>query len=199
MRARAPTKRETWEDWVSGETTKPTRLLSRDELIAEIRTWGTDVTVSDIRFWEYEGILPRAVKRWHEGANRVFYPLWMAALIMTLRALQDAGMSLRNIAPILREKAQDFAEISNTYESIEASNPGVLHRSFLLVPATELFADALLNQELVQHAHRVGRMLGQPVEHMRLELRGADGKVIEGATYLLNVPADPRSSDSDAT
>ena len=90
-------KRKTWKDWMPEGTPEPEDLLTRDELIAELRRDGVAVGVEDLRNWQSAGTIPYGVRRWHDGATRVLYPRWMGQVVGWLRRLQDEGADLSEI------------------------------------------------------------------------------------------------------
>jgi hypothetical protein len=102
---------ETWQDWVPSATVEPALLLTREQFLDRLRGRGIDANERDLRFWEYEGILPRPVRLREPGARatRPYYPLWMMAAVFTLRELQREGRQLRDIAPLLRRAATNAA------------------------------------------------------------------------------------------
>ncbi len=104
MSTEAPTrpKRETWRDWMSPEAAEPTELLSRDELINQLRQEGVKVSAADLRNWQDDGIVPYGIRRWYQGATRTLYPSWMAHTIRELREMQAAGKALPEIKQSLR-------------------------------------------------------------------------------------------------
>jgi len=124
-----PAKHETWLDppWTQPNTHTPERLiLNRDEFIARLRKLQDapsgeitlaplelNVKESDLRYWEYEGILPKPVRKWDPEvkARRAYYPVWLIASIITLRELQREGYQLRDIAPVLPAAAIRAAEM----------------------------------------------------------------------------------------
>jgi len=81
---------------------EPAKLLTREELIAEVQRVGESVDVDDTRNWQRDRIIPYGIRRWHNGAMRTLYPIGMADLIIHLRALQRAGEPLAAIGPQLR-------------------------------------------------------------------------------------------------
>ncbi len=99
-------KRETWRDWMSPEATEPTELLSRDELVNQLRQEGIKVSAADLRNWQDDGIVPYGIRRWYQGATRTLYPPWMADTIRELRELQAAGKALPQIKQDLRIAAR---------------------------------------------------------------------------------------------
>ncbi|MDP9362898.1 MAG: hypothetical protein M3Q10_01485 [Chloroflexota bacterium] len=109
MAANAPAtlRRETWRDWRSADAPEPEQLYTRDELLELLARMGIDATESDLRYWEYGGVLPRAVRQWHDGAVRAVYPDDVAYWVKELRRLQRyEGLSLEEIAPRLRAHAR---------------------------------------------------------------------------------------------
>ncbi len=109
--AATKTKRETWRDppWSPIGAPEPSRLLTRPELLDLLAQMGVDATEADLRYWEYEGVLPRALRRWVDGAPRALYADWVAYFVKHLRQLQrDEGLSLAEIRPRLRTYARLF-------------------------------------------------------------------------------------------
>ncbi len=98
-------KRETWQDWIPPVRQDPRPLLTRAQVVERLSAEGVQVAAADLRYWEYEGILPRAVRQRHEGATRAVYPTWFPDLVHHLRTLQSGGHELREIAQILRAVA----------------------------------------------------------------------------------------------
>ena len=95
-------KQETWLDWLAPDQPEPKPLITREELVERIRKLGVKASPGDLRYWEAAGILPRAVKRWHDGATRALYPEWMPYLVVSLREYQHEGLPLEEIARRLR-------------------------------------------------------------------------------------------------
>lgn len=63
------------------------------------------VTAHQLRHWQTLGILPRPIKRWHDGATRALYPKEPAALaIMEVLTLQDEGYTLDEIGPRMQAR-----------------------------------------------------------------------------------------------
>ncbi len=104
-------KQETWANWGNpGDDAEHDPLRTREELIAFLAKLDVPVAVTDLRFWEGSGVLPRAIKRWHEETRsvRALYPGRAALFIVQLRELQAAGYTLAQIARILRGRASTF-------------------------------------------------------------------------------------------
>lgn len=99
----AKQNKETWGDWVvPGYESGP--LLTRDELANYMAGVGFKVSPDDLRYWEAEGVIPRSVKKWHNGATRAVYPIWMRSIIVFVRTSQENGDSLEVIGQHVRER-----------------------------------------------------------------------------------------------
>lgn len=126
MPTEAPTKRETWRDWLPDGTPEPTYLLTREEVVAAAErsarlgrlsnqqsgksiVLGTgSISTGDLRYWESIGVLPRPLRRRHEGAQRALYPAWYTHLARQVRLYQDLGWSLDEIRPKIRKFADQM-------------------------------------------------------------------------------------------
>lgn len=98
-RTKAP--RESWVDWQPEGLPEPP-LLSHGELLEHLEGRGVEVSPSTLEHYRRTGVIPRPVRRMHEGAVRPVYPSWLVDAIVHLRELQSKGMSLEDIAPIMR-------------------------------------------------------------------------------------------------
>ncbi len=99
--------RESWLDWVPEEGREDALLdaqplLTRDELVTELRRGGDDISPRNIIHWQAVGVIPYPERRYYKGATRALYPQWAVNTIHRLKDLQDQGYSLREIGPILR-------------------------------------------------------------------------------------------------
>ncbi|MDP9355087.1 MAG: hypothetical protein M3R02_07355 [Chloroflexota bacterium] len=120
--ARTPAKppKATWRDWLIADRVPPEEiarmedegLLTREELLAEVNDpagWELvedqtvkPVTPGDMQYWENTGVLPRSVRRWHQGATRALYPRWFVFLVRQIRYYQLSDTPLDEIAAMLR-------------------------------------------------------------------------------------------------
>ena len=152
---------ETWRDWLAPGQAEPRPLLTRAELVARTRAFGVKVSPVDLYYWEYTGVLPRAVKRWHEGAVRALYPEWFPYLILSLRDAQEAGKSLDEIAALLRD---------TFYQSLAKSGGSPLIS--IVEQSVLAFGHETVLPALVVLARRFEQRTGQRVAAVRLELLG---------------------------
>lgn len=95
------TAKETWFDVMPADLPMP-ELLSHDELLDRLRDRGVDLASSALHYWRHVGILPRPIKRRHQGATRAVYPEWFVPVIEWIRHMQGQGASLDEI----RERAR---------------------------------------------------------------------------------------------
>lgn len=105
MTATAPAKappKETWRDWMHPDTPEPEPLLTRTEFLDRLHAEGIDVPETSLVYWEKEGILPRAVRRWRDGKPATLYPEWLIPAVNTVRVMQDMGESLPAIRATIR-------------------------------------------------------------------------------------------------
>ncbi len=122
MPTEAPTKppKATWRDWLIADRVPPAEiermeeegLLTREELLAAVNDpaeWELieeglvkPVTLRDLQYWESLGVVPRPIRRWHEGGSRVLYPRWFVYVVRPVRYHQSQGITLDEIAVMIR-------------------------------------------------------------------------------------------------
>jgi DNA-binding transcriptional MerR regulator len=98
--------RETWRDWQPKGTPEPTELLSREEVANHSLLAGTGVTADLIKYWEFIGALPKAVRKSHHGTVRAVYPGWYPVVVLQLHQLQQIGVKLSEMRPLLKNYIQ---------------------------------------------------------------------------------------------
>lgn len=92
------TNQETWLDWMpvselTGARKESDELFTRDEILQELEKRGIVINPETFRSWERYGLLPRAVRQWHQGAVRAVYPSWIVGAATLIRSLLDKGWS----------------------------------------------------------------------------------------------------------
>jgi DNA-binding transcriptional MerR regulator len=95
----------TWRDVLWFKYLKDEDFLTRPELVEKVREQGFDVDEGTLVFWEKRGILPRAIRRHRDGAPRALYPPRAIEVVITIRELQQGGMTLNLIEPMMKEYA----------------------------------------------------------------------------------------------
>lgn len=177
MAAEAPTKpkAQTWRDWMHPDDPEPAAVLTRGEVVARLHSWREEVTERDLRLWESRGLLPRPVRRSHDGAVRAVYPDWYPYLVRQLRRLQRRGFSLEQIKRRTRAFARYVLDVTDDPDNpIDADI-----REHAMGPAIEGPEDVGLPKPMVAQLERVAgwheRITGQPTDHVEVWVVDADG------------------------
>lgn len=207
------TKRETWRDWMPADSPEPSDLLTRDQLITRLAEIGVPVDDGTIRFWEYHGITPKPIRRWDADAKaaRVYYPHWLLTIVLMLRELQKAGMSLDEIGPFLREYSPTAIAIAESAEGLQRfaekireKKPGEFDDPIPNSledpswPAQSVFhflTNRITNvdQSLQLIAGLYTRIVGTPIGRVEVVLYDSDGKEI---TVARSIEVDTSDSES---
>lgn len=198
------TNNQTWRDLLpEGSKDIPTdKLFTREQLSEILARVNVKVSPEDLRYWEREGILPRAVRKWHDGASRSVYPGWYANLVYHLRKLQGKGYTLEQI----RRRIEAHARLLTTAaaDSIDADLQKVLaeaiptdHRSPsdeqqpywepVTGPAAIPMAPEL-QHEIQKHAAKLERFTGVPVAEVLVTIVDEEG---EELTYPISLTKRP--------
>ena len=132
-------KRETWRDWLPDGAPEPEarELLTRDEFLNALRDRDVPITTSMLVHWERAGALPRAVRRWQDGAPRALYPEWLIRLAALIPSLQERGLPLREIGTHLRDRFRDSANVDASAGNL------ALGTTVVKVPTARAHAEAL--------------------------------------------------------
>ena len=166
---------ETWRDWLSPGAPEPEALLTREEVIDRLRSWGIKATMADLRYWEYEGILPRPVRQRHADAVRAVYPDWFPHLVRQLRDLQGAGLTLNAIAPRLRTHARLMHAFDQGSASTHARDGAVRVPPWAQQPEDIMLGfDLAAALEHLADAH--AKFRGVPVARIEVRVIGTDGR-----------------------
>jgi len=159
-------RRETWRDWLKDKP-EPTTLYTRDE-IAEMASGVDKISGNDIRYWEYQGVLPRSIRQWHNGAARAVYPEWYAHLARMVRSLQRHGLGLDEIGPRIRQRAERL-----------------LHMDLTVAPFT---LPAVVQAALNDMARDLSDLEGADIASIELSITLTDG-----SGTMFSVPIDPQT------
>ncbi len=155
-----------------------------------MKRWRVAASESDLRYWEYEGILPRAVRQWHEGAVRAIYPVWYLRLVRYLRQMQHEGLSLAEIGTRLRTLARVMLIYeANDPRSAELRKVAPPHAS---IPEHLHVPPALLH-ELERFADLYADFREVPVKEIVVRVVGIDGR---GTDYP--IPIAPLAAIEEA-
>ncbi len=103
------TTQETWREWIADDAVDPTdsddEVITRDELLRRAAPWVEKVHPRTLQTLEQQGLLPRPVRRWHEGAVRALYAPWMTGMVAQAynhyrqhSPLEEAQVDMRSLA-----------------------------------------------------------------------------------------------------
>jgi len=89
---RAPITVGDFRDWLPPGSPEPElgELITRAQVLEEVHGRGIRISESTLRAREAEGILPRPIRRWRDGATRALYPSWMPQLVAFTDILLDS-------------------------------------------------------------------------------------------------------------
>jgi hypothetical protein len=190
----------TWRDWQPPDVPEPMALLTRDEFLARLHRRGVDVEENDLRYWEYEGILPRAIRQWDAGAKarRAYYPLWMMAPVVALRELRREGFPLRDILPYLPLAATEAAQglhgggISNHKPENEDRERAI--DGWVLSSALAVIRLVAVVPTLRRYIQLLDRVEGKETSWGELLLTDTTGNVRSGGEFsMLDEKGHPRA------
>jgi DNA-binding transcriptional MerR regulator len=106
------TLKESWAAWLPLDAPEPATddLLSKDELIAELRSRGVVVSPRLLTFWQEANVLPAPFRRNVDGVSQARFPPAAVEVIVALRRLQATGYSLADIGERLRAAAKPLVQ-----------------------------------------------------------------------------------------
>ncbi len=194
---RTKSKRETWRDWLPPSAPLPEVLYTRDELVLELERLdlGPGATARDIAYWESEGIIPTAVRQWHDGAVRAIYPEWIVWLIVELRTLQQEGYSLSEIALKLRSPLRVYlADQLPHNDAIRADIQRSISRTQEAPKESPLTAD--LRRALREFTIFYGGLTGNLASRVEIRFLDALGRVIFDDDIMIDRGSSTVDTDS---
>jgi hypothetical protein len=153
---------ETWRDWLPKDEPDPAgdQLLTRQELIARLAESGVDVSMPNLRKWEYLGITPGPVRRRREGSARAVYPIWMIPLLALVRKMQAEGRSLAEIRDRLQAEARPLIERGGSHLELFIDNataelsPSAFRKQILdLVRRHEQVSGNFVSRLTIRYSH----------------------------------------------
>jgi hypothetical protein len=183
---------KTWRDYLPPLVATPT-LITRAELLAQVPQWSADVSERTLRFWETEGVLPRAVRQKHHSVVQAVYPSWFVLVVAAVYHHRQHGWSLPAIAAEMPTIIQNFALMQWAFENnvipLDDSTPGGTD----LIPPLRAVA-------------RIGSTPERPVTRITISLADKDGEVIANLLWFTpegvlsdgtssELPSDSRLSD----
>jgi len=167
----------TWRDWLPAGTATPAddELITRGELLARLKDVGVELTPRTLQTWEQLGIMPRPTRRWHNGANRSFYPAWVVYIGRLADSLKTYGAPIEGIRERIRRmvpRAMREAEIWS-----------------------KVLGDHRLDGPLGEMAEQFELAAGESLASIEVRLTLPDGQV--WGSYTLNLPAPHEAPRDD--
>ncbi len=146
-------------------------LLTRDELLAELREWVPGVTERQLRSWATYGLLPPTTRKVPPGAMdgvaRALHPVWVIGLIRDLwkriRWKQRTIEQLKSIAPILWKQWAKREHVFVSDRVTQEPNPILEKR----------LNDAM-QQAVADYTEYLAKTSGRLVTHAALDLHQED-------------------------
>lgn len=106
----AKPSKETWQDWIPSEPGwfGPTdeELITRDELLERVEELGVKIHPRTLQQLESQGLMPRPVRRWHDGAVRALYAPWVVDLAIRAQERRRGKWPLDKAQADVREAAK---------------------------------------------------------------------------------------------
>jgi len=162
------TKRKTWLDLQPPGAPEPS-LLTRAQLLERV---GRDADESDLRYWESIGVLPKPIRRWHNGATRALYPASYIVGIWNIRRLQANGLPLEQIRGSVWRLLALFAAKEAATEPENLIDLYLDHRPTWETPSISPTTEAGLRQL----ARSREELTGVPTERIEVRIIGKDGR-----------------------
>jgi len=145
----------------------PVTPLNRAAFLTRLEHLNIDASEADLRWWEWEGYLPRPERRWDPEvrARRAYYPAAAMAAVFALRELQAEGYHLADMAPTLRDAAERAAR--SLHETLPRLRPEDLADevteddivdTLVLVAGMDAVSNALLGGEIWPRLLRLARL-----------------------------------------
>lgn len=88
--------RETWRDWLTIPI-PDAELVTRQDILVRAKAEGFDIPEGSLVYWEKQGILPRAIRKWRDGKPAALYPPGVWAAVVTVPIMRRQHFSLDEI------------------------------------------------------------------------------------------------------
>ncbi len=151
---------ETWADWMPSDWIGPAdeELITRDELLTQAKAGGADIHPRTLQILENQGLVPRPIRRWHDGAVRALYAPWVVDL--ALRAY---------------ERRRGKWPLDKAIEDVRGS---VKQAIFTHLMNTDQVTSAKLLTQLRELADQHAKRTGTPIQSSEIRLLDADDRVV---------------------
>jgi hypothetical protein len=179
--APAKSKRETWLDWQPPDAPEPEQLLTKGQLLDELRKMGEHIPERTLNHWQSLGMIPRPVRRWHAGKPASFYAEWVVEAVVRARDMRRDGSRPADIGRSLRSWV--VGQVSsdrhiNVDDTLRLGAHDDLHLRRDDSPAAAAYATALATalDAIKALADARERWTGVPVHRARLQLFDEHGQ-----------------------
>ncbi len=166
-------KHATWLDWLPPDAPEPTDLLTREDVLDRLRQRREDVTERELRRWEYEGVLPRPVRRGRTGVAH--YPEWYVPLARHVRRLRRLDFSLDQIRRRSRAYARYVLEVNDDPDNPIDTEIQEHKNGQVIEGPEDVSLSAEAKGELVRLAGWHERITGVPTDHVQVWVVDAEG------------------------
>jgi hypothetical protein len=152
-------------------------LLTKTQVLDELRAAGHDIPVRTFEDWAAAGLIPRGLRRWHDGRAASLWPRWVVDLALFAIGLRTAGRSLAEARDEIR--AVDWPTVRSTTIAPPANRQDAQSRF-------DAYQDALGDLEAVLErlAALQERITGSPVVTVQVRFINAQGDRVEHAMPL---------------
>ena len=157
-------KRQTWLDVMPAGMPLP-ELLSHDDLLEELNRRGIELSSSALEYYRNLNILPRPIRRRHEGRTQPVYPLWYIHAIEYLKQMQAENKSLDEIRHAIKPRLKTWA-LSG------------VHWHHPVLDQAEADLDAALREYAKTYMEQ-GELRGRNINMIRVTLFDDDGEPID--------------------
>ena len=172
------TVRETWIDWVPSGWLGPAdeELITRDELLSRVKALGVEIHPRTLQILENQGLVPRPVRRWHNGAVRALYAPWVADLALRAYARRRGRWPLDKARADVRDYVKGAIYIN------KMDTDQLVSRDFL----------AHLRELASRHAERTGT----PIHSSEIRFLDADGQPVATLRQILETSLETSIDDT---
>ena len=165
--------KKTWRDWMDPESPQPETLLTRGELLEQIRANGVEISERTLQLWEAAGIMPGPIRHWHDGAVRALYAPWVVDIADTANLGRSMGYSLEEIALRMQGAMEGAARYAIHRHGIWETDAMQKHLPAVLSELADHY----------QHNHN------ERPDIAELRFRRADGQTL--SIYSITIPGHP--------
>lgn len=101
-----------WQEQFAPDAPIPddNELVTREDIFASLSAVGIEMSLSTLKRWETAGMVPRPIRRWHNGATRGLYARWAAYAVAVAHDLHSRRQDPKVIALLLRRMTRQLID-----------------------------------------------------------------------------------------